>query len=226
MNSLELVRHLHDFGMIRKEAAVRVLRKRDKLIKAAMVDLTNEYFFEKQAILGFGGETKKYTTHANKATLQAMRGAPKGGILAGASARNIAPLLGLAGLVALGTTAAKVGLGTLSDLKTKKQLGTSYKGLFKEYPEFKENKGQVTKYFQMMSKYAPSLATNPIIAGTWIKTVMNMNVVDPKNIHTLIEAQKDWEGIRAMKSPLIGFTQEFPRAGDIFSKALITGAAD
>ena len=138
----------------------------------------------------------------------------------GRSARNLAPLLGLAGLVALGSTAAKVGLGALGDIKTGKDLAVSFNNVFNEFPELKEDRGQTAKYFKMMSKYAPSLASNPIVAGTWIKSMMDMNVVDPKSIHQLISAQSDWEDVRSMKSPLLSFTRDFPQTKDIFTKAV------
>jgi hypothetical protein len=220
MNSLELTRHLHNHGFLRKEAAVRVLRRRNAMIKSAMIDLTNEYFgFEKKAVSIFGigkggGGASRAAEAAEKAALK------KPTIAMGRSLRNIAPLLGLAGLVTLGSTAAKVGLGALGDLKTKGELEDSYAGIFKEFPDLKENKGQASKYFAMMSKYAPSLASNPIIAGTWIKQMMNMNVVDPKNIHALISAQSDWEDVRSMKSPLISFSRDFPQTRDLFSQAI------
>jgi hypothetical protein len=172
--------------------------------------------FTKEAIFGWGNSQALAEAKATSALT------PKGGIMMGASMRNIAPLLGLAGLVALGTTAAKVGLGALSDVKTKGDLIVSFNNIFREYPELKEEKGQVAKFFAMMSKYAPDLATNPIVAGTWIKQVMNQNVVDPKNIASLMDAQNSWEEIRSMKSPLVGFTQELPRAETIFTKTLMT----
>ena len=207
MNSLELTRHLYKRGYLSKEASIKIIRRRDELIKHAMEEFAKEAFS-----LPFGNAAK-----ATKELASPM----KGTLMAASSAKNIAPLLGLAGLVALGTTAAKVGLGTLADLRTKGDLKTSYANIFREYPELKEERGQVTKFFSMMSKYAPDLATNPIVAGTWVKQMMNQNVVDAKSIATLMDAQRSWEEIRSMKSPIVGFTQEFPRAETIFGKALL-----
>lgn len=214
MNSLELTRYLHNQGFLRKEAAIRILGKRDELIKQATIDLTEQYF-------GFG----KYASSLpwSKATKKPIPDVPKG-VMMSKSLKNLLPLLGLAGLVTLGSTAAKVGLGALGDLKTRGELDKSYAGIFKEFPDLKENRGQASKYFAMMSKYAPSLASNPLIAGTWIKQMMNMNVVDPKNIHALISAQSDWEDVRSMKSPLLSFARDFPQTKEIFQKAVTMGA--
>lgn len=217
MNSLQLTRHLHESGMLSKEAALRVLSVRQDLVKQATEEMT------KQAIFGLNPRATATTAEAAKAVASGPRSIRGSSALMGASARNIAPLLGLAGLIALGSTATKMGLNAVSDIKTKKDLNESFSGMFKEYPDMKEDRGQATKYFKMMSKYAPALASNPIIAGTWVKQMMNMNVVDPKNIAQLMDAQQSWEEIRALKSPLVGFTQEMPGAKTIFEKALVTG---
>jgi len=217
MNSLEVTRHLHQSGLISKEAALRILKKRSDLIKTAMVDMTNRYFgFDKYAF-PFGGKGQGAAAASGAAgqTAKATRTWMQ-------PLKNIAPLLGLAGLITLGSTAAKVGLGALGDLKMREDLDKSYANVFQEFPELNESKGQASKYFSMMSKYAPSLAANPIVAGTWIKQMMNANVVDPKSIHALISAQSDWEDIRSMKSPLLSFTRDFPATKDIFSHMLQT----
>lgn len=214
MNSIEITRYLFQKGYLSKEAALKVLKKRDSLIKQATVECANEYFFEKTADQGWfssliGKDKPKVSTKVG----------PK--VQFGGSVKNLLPLLGLASLVALGTTATKVGLGLASDVKTKGQIDKSYKQMFKEFPDLQENKGQATKYFNMIARFAPVLATNPIIAGTWVKGTMNQNVVDPQNIQRLMEAQGEWEKIRSMKSPLLGFKQELPASKDIFSKAIV-----
>lgn len=200
MNSLQLTRHLHSQGYLSKEAAVRVLRKRDDLIKQAMRQWAESYFGIEKTAAG---------------TRSPVQFTP--------SVKGLPGLLGLAGLVALGTTAAKVGLNALGDLKMKGQLNESYRQMFSEFPELKEDKGQARKFFSMMAQYAPALASNPVIAGTWVKATSDKNIVDPRDIQQLIESQQKWEDIRTMKSPILGFSQEMPRAGDIFEKSLIMG---
>ena len=220
MNSLQLTQHLYKVGSLSKIAAVRVLRQRDQLVKKAMEDWTKSYFgFEKSAIFGSG-----WLSRGGPPPAPAGKSPTK--VVLPQSLKNIAPLLALAGLVSLGTTGTRMGLGALADIKTSKELKRSYRDMFKEYPDLKEDKGQATKYFSLMSKYAPSLATSPILAGTWIKQMMNMNVVDAKNIHSLIEAQNEWEKVRTMKSPLVGFTQEMPRATDILKQVVSAGTID
>lgn len=213
MNSLDLIRDLHSRGLLRKEAAVRIVSKRNTLLKQAMILETERYFgFRKEAgILDF--------LHGSKPAAAAATRVPES-LSFGKSMRNIAPLLALAGLVTVGSTAAKVGLGALGDLKTKNELDRSYGGMFNEFPDLSEDRPQATKYFDMMAKYAPALASNPLIAGTWVKQMMNMNVVDPKNIHSLIDAQAAWEDVHSMKSPLLSFTRDFPATKDILVKSL------
>jgi len=212
MNSLELLRELYSSGTMSKEATVRVLQKRDAMIKTAMIELTGDFFGFDKSASWWGGAAKTVASAPKEPVEKAvsmMR-----------SAKNIAPLLGIAGLVALGTTASRVGLNALGNVHTRSSLKKSYGSMFKEFPELREDKGQASKYFSMMSQYAPALAVNPIVAGTWVRQMMNMNVVDPKNISDLIRAQESWERVQTMKHPLLGMASEIPSAKDMFGKAV------
>lgn len=220
MNSLELVKELYASGTLSKEASIRVLRHRDSMIKTAMIDMTEQYFgFGKYASIW--NTIEKATKATSKAATETAKVTRVGPMFSGSEAlRNIAPLLGIAGLVTLGTTLAKTGINAIGNLHTKGRLSKSYNGMFKEFPDLKEDKGQATKFFSMMSQYAPALAVNPVVAGTWVKQMMNSNVVDPKNIHSLIQAQKDWENVQEMKNPIIGFSRDIPQSGELFSKTV------
>lgn len=217
MNSIEVTRYLYKKGYITKEAALRILKTRRDLVKEATEQMTNEIFgFEKKGAWPFGGPIPEAIPAA----------AEKVPFRFGSSAKNILPLLGLAGLVSLGTTGAKAGLGAISDARLKNQVKKSYNEMYKEYPELKEEKGQSTKFFNMMARFAPILASSPIVAGTWVKQMMDKNVVDPTSIQQLISAQKDWENTRAMKSPIIGLSRDLPESSKIFEKALRAGMID
>jgi len=216
MNSLELLRELYSSGTMSKEATIRVIRKRDALIKTAMVGMTEELFgFEKSSSWWGGGA---------KAIAAAPREPVEKFVSMTKSMKNIAPLLGLAGLITLGTTASRVGLSALGNAKTRSSLKKSYGSMFNEFPELKEDKGQASKYFSMMSQYAPALAVNPIVAGTWVRQMMNMNVVDPKNISDLIRAQESWERVQTMKHPILGMVNDIPPAKDIFKQSIAMSA--
>lgn len=212
---------MYQKGYITKEAALRILKHRSELIKKATVDCTNEVFgFQKKGALNlfsFGkGETPKGKPS----------GAPKGGggpVKMLPSMKNILPLLGLAGLIAAGTTVAKVGLGAVGDIRTRSKIDESYQQMFVEFPELAENKQQATKYFNMMAKFAPILAANPIVAGTWVKGTMDANVVAPQNIQQLMEAQNEWEEMRSMRSPFSAFTQEVPQTKTLLERSVILG---
>lgn len=224
MNSLDVTRYLYKKGYITKEAALRILKTRQNLFKEATEQMTNEIFgFKKEGIWPFGGDAPSTGPAPAPAP---VKPSPKPQFRFGGAAKSILPLLGLAGLVSVGTTGAKAGLSAISDAKLKSQVGRSYREMYKEYPELKEEKKQSTKFFNMMARFAPILASSPIVAGTWVKQMMNANVVDPVTIQQLISAQKDWENTRAMKSPIIGLTRELPDSGGIFQKALAAGMSD
>ena len=220
MNSIEVTRYLYKKGYITKDAALRILKTRKDLIKEATEEMTNEIFgFKKEATWPFGGSTPPPGPPAPptpKRTPIDLKG----------SAKNILPLLGLAGLISLGTTGAKVGLGAVADSKMRDEVKDSYRRMFSEYPELKDERGSATKFFNMMARFAPVLASNPIVAGTWVKSTMDRNVVGPTEIKQLIEAQKEWENTQAMKSPLIGITREIPKSEEIFKKSLAFGASN
>lgn len=214
MNSFELTRYLYKKGYITKEAALRILKTRQNLVKEATEQMTNEIFgFKKEAAFPWGGSAPAPVPIAPKKAPIDFRG----------SAKSILPLLGLAGLVSLGTTGAKVGLGAASDARLKGEVRSSYKRMFEEYPELNDDRPAATKFFNMMARFSPVLASNPIVAGTWVKSTMDKNVVGPAEIKQLIESQKEWENTRAMKSPLIGLARELPGSGDIFQKSLAFG---
>ena len=221
MNSVEVTRYLYQKGYITKEAALRILKTRKDLVKEATEEMTNEFFgFKKEAVWPFGGSTPP------PGPAPAPAAPKKSPIDLKGSARNILPLLGLAGLVSLGTTGAKVGLGALSDSHMRESVSKSYKEMFSEYPELQDDKKSATKFFNMMARFAPVLASNPIVAGTWVKSTMDRNVVGPTEIKQLIEAQKEWETTNAMKSPLIGITKEIPKSDEIFKRSIAFGMSD
>ena len=195
MSSIAIIQQLVDKGMITKTAAEELQGLRHDLIKTVLEQETIELFRLDPAM--------------NKEA--SFRDVLKDRLL---------PVLGLAGLIAVGTAAAKTGVNALSDFQTKRELGKSYKGVFEEYPELEKDRENASKFFTMMAKYAPSIATNPIVAGTWMKQMMNMNVVDPRSIKELIEAQSSYEDVRAMKSPLVSWTQELPRTQSLFEAAM------
>ena len=226
MNSVEVTQQLFLNGTITKEAAVRILTVQRKLIKEAYEDLTCKTFrFGKYAAWSPFGPSEADVKKIIEATMKAGKQVPTKSISFAGSAKNILPLLGIAGLAALGSTAARVGINAVSDMHTSAEIKNSYQGIFREFPDLKEEKVQATKFFDMMAKFAPSLASNPIVAGTWVKQMLNSNVVDPKNIHSLIQAQADFEDVRAMKSPLVGFSREFPQVKDILRGAMVHGAS-
>jgi hypothetical protein len=220
MNSIEVTRYLYKKGYITKDAALKILKSRQNLVKEATEQMTNEVF-------GFKKEAFSFPWGGGPPPAGPAPAVPKKNIIDfKGSAKNILPLLGLAGLISLGTTGAKVGLGAISDSRLRGSVRDSYEKMFSEYPELEDEKEKATKFFNMMARFSPVLASNPIVAGTWVKGTMDRNVVDPATIKSLIEAQKEWENTQAMKSPLIGITRELPKSDEVFKKSLMFGLSD
>jgi len=222
VNAVEVTRKLYQDGILSKEAAVRVLKTHRRLVKEATIDLTDQIFgFNKYAGMFIGDEEKLKKLFQQSAKEMASSGGKS--VLFGKSVKNLLPILGVAGLAALGTGLAHATTSAIHDLGTKKALGKSRQNVFKEFPELKEEKPKTNKYFDMIAKYAPALATNPIVAGTWVKQMINSGVVDPKNIHSLIQAQADWEDIHSMRSPILGLRAAIPQAQNLIRGAFVSG---
>lgn len=201
MDSLELTRHLHKNGLLTKEAAIRILKQRDGLIKKAVERHAEELF--KTAAGGSAGKVPS-------------RG---GRTLFTKSLQNLLPIAGLAGLAALGSAAAKFVATSAADTKLRMEVQKSYGKMFEQYPELKDYKDEATQHFNIIAKFAPTLASNPFVAGTFVKGTMEHGHVGPDTVRSLIEAQRSWEDVRERRSPITGFTTALPPASRMVETA-------
>lgn len=204
MNSVELTRHLHRQGYLSKEAAVAVLKERDKLIKEALF-VEAATFFKKAGLVGDGirGVMAKLR-RGGKTPLPAKVHDRPGWSDVGS---NLTKILALAGL----TSASMAGIQSLSDLRRDKKLQSeiqaSYKAMKKEHPRIAEmDPTRVRSNFAVLSRYAPSLAANPTVAGAFVATnVARGSVVDPATIKTLAQAQETIDKVRGSHRSIMPF---------------------
>jgi hypothetical protein len=187
MDSLELTRELYKKGYLSKQASMEVLRERDKLVKTALRHEAIAFFKE----AGIGSFLKKFKSGGKTPAPEKPR---TGWSDVGA---NLTKILALAGL----TSASAAGIDAFKDHRRDKKLRAeverSYGQMSSEYPRLREmNQKKVRNNFQVLARYAPSLAANPTVAGAFVTTQVQRGLVDPSMIKTLAEAQAKIDKVR------------------------------
>jgi len=196
-SSLQLIAECQRRGLITKEAAADLLRSREQIIKQAM---------RKQAGGLFDVLRKAKPVVAPKMGLMdklkvgGMTGGKAGRDGAAAStaqwndvAANLGKMMALAGL----TAGASAGIGGImrhsKDKKLRKEIDSSYGKMFDEHPGLKdieeEDPGRVRRHFGVLARYAPSLAADPTVAGTWVQSTAQVGQINHGDIKNLAETQ-------------------------------------
>lgn len=197
--SLQLIAAFQKKGLLTKEAASDLLACRDIIIKEAM---------KKQAISLFKGlreapaPTKKALSFIEKLKIGGRTPARMGKKgpeeLPGWSdvAANLGKMMALAGL----TAGASAGIGGLirhgKDRKLRGEIDRSYNQMFNVHPGLQdlksEGKGEeIRRNFGVLARYAPSLAADPTIAGSWVNSKLQLGGhIDPTDIKNLAETQR------------------------------------
>ena len=215
MDSLELTRKLYKEGYLSKEAAVATLRERDRLIKEALFVESANFF--KLAIklpswLGGrplpGGAPKRelgFFSRLGRGGKTPVKGAPPDEPLKGSAGwsdvgANLTKILALAGL----TSASAAGFGAISQARRDKQLQeeieTSYKLMKRQHRINEMDQKKVRSHFEVLSRYAPSLAANPTVASAFVATQVSRGLIDPQMVRTLAEAQEKIDKVRGVHS--------------------------
>ena len=199
--SLQLIGSCCQRGLLSKEAATEVLETRDRLIKQAMAKHASRLF----GILR--KTTAPATTNkAKKSIFDKFRGSggltppKKGGKDATPDqaqwsdvASNLGKMMALAGLTAGATAGASGIMKSRKDKSLRKDIDASYKRMFIEHPDLKDveehDPGRVRRHFGVLARYAPSLAADPTVAGTWVQATSKMGQINTSDIKNLAETQ-------------------------------------
>ena len=218
MTSLELLAECQRRGYLSKEAAAEVLATRERMIKAARMRRAFDF------IRGI----RKAPEPVKKAPgfLEKMR---RGGATAGDEAAkggwsdvaaNLAKMMALAGMTAGATAGVGSAMRHSRDKKLKKDIKSSYKEMFSEYPKLKEmDRGRVQRHFGVLARYAPSMAADPTVAGSWVQSTTQMGQVNTGDIKNLAETQR-----RIDESKETGGLNTAPlKAGEFATKAMGIG---
>jgi hypothetical protein len=72
------------------------------------------------------------------------------------------------------------------DKDVRKDIEKSYKEMFNETPTLSNLDPQkVTRHFDVLARYAPSLAADPTVAGAWVKGTVQMGHIDATAVERL-----------------------------------------
>jgi len=185
MTSLELLAECQRRGYLSKEAAADVLRTREMLVKKAMKGAARDLFSALRK-----AKPPKKPGFMDKMRIGALT-KNEGDRGWTDVAANLAKMMALAGM----TAGATAGIGGLirhsQDRKLKGEIDTSYQEIFKEYPVLKEfPRDVVQRHFGVLARYAPSMAADPTVAGSWVQSTAGMGQVNPADIKNLAETQR------------------------------------
>lgn len=202
LSSIELARRCHAKGLLSKEAMDDVLRIRKRLFKEAMAEKAagvfgsigeagrsiarraGSFFGDLKSGLGFAspsGPSSKLT-----AAGKIIKDEPKDPMSWGSYAGNLGKLVALGA----GLQGAGMGISGLMrhsrDKEVKRDIENSYKEMFNETPALANLDPQkVTRHFDVLARYAPSLAADPTVAGAWVKGTVQMGHIDATAVERL-----------------------------------------
>lgn len=220
LTSAQLANQLHDQGLLSKEAKERVLAVRRKLYKKALEKHAAgvfDWILDRGRSLASnfsypGLKNPELPVHPAGATISrvdprsgAISHIPIGGQPIEGARRppmSWTDMVGnLAKLTILGTGVGAAQSGVIKAIEqmsankeqaiTKRELAESFDQMFEEQPALKTSDPErVQRHFDVLAKYAPSLAKDPTIASNWVKQTVDMRFIDADSINRLASTEK------------------------------------
>ncbi len=113
--------------------------------------------------------------------------------------------------LAMGARAAGEGVagvkGFLHRRKMGRDIALSREEMFDKFPELAENRETAGETFDLLSRYSPSMASNPVVAGTFVQTSIGRvgddspPFIGPAEVKMLLDNQLTSEKIRDLADP-------------------------
>jgi len=196
MNSLHLLVECHRRGYLSKEAADSVAEVRERLIMGALKKEAKEFVealssreFDKEAS-SIGSSIGSKIVSKYRSAKSGIEGLATSDGLWERSVRNLALLTGMGAAVGAGGAGVDAFLSHRKDTQTRKRIERSYPQMFKLEPDLNEHdKSTISRNFQVLATYAPSIAANPVVAATWSLEKAIRGRIEPLEIKSLAETQ-------------------------------------
>lgn len=109
--------------------------------------------------------------------------------------RETAPLIAAGMVLALG------GSQAIGAIRERRALSGSLDTIKKQNPELRKDP-MTDQHFNAIADFAPSLARNPVVAGSLLKKIKHWGDVDHKTIQDLVATEKNLSEIRRSKGLL------------------------
>lgn len=177
---MNLVEKLASEGLLTSEQVERIGRN----VSDFLDRFDNDPGFRKEAMEKLGWEN----------LVKALKDKPNAGFFerAYAQAHDVAPLLaGSVGLGALLGGATDLGHKALGALQKKVHKARSYKTMMEKNPNLSEaDPVTVEDAFNTLYRFNPTYAEDPLVAGTFVKNILDQERVDIGTISNLVAARK------------------------------------
>lgn len=190
-SSLALIGKLQRRNLLSKEAAAKVLAQREELLNRAIEKQAGVTF---DAIRRAAGAVKDAPGNFLAKFRQGGRTDPSGGWSDVTS--NLGKMLALAGLTTAATTGTSALVNKIHESKLNKRIEKSYSSLLKDediQEREKVNPGHTAAAFGILSRFAPSLAAEPLVAKPFIVAgggSITSDGVEHGQIDSLVRTQK------------------------------------
>jgi len=166
ISSFELAARCHQAGLLSKEAMDDALRVRTKLLREALAEKVAN-------VIGDAG----------RAIGTAFSDSPK-------AAKSLVQMLALGGALAAGGAGVTGLIRHSKDRGLRKNIESSYTQMFNESPQLASlDKDKVARHFDVLARYAPSLAGDPTVAGAWVHSTVRMGHIDADLVARLSTTQ-------------------------------------
>lgn len=180
MDSLKMIGELEARGVLTKQAGHRLRLQRQTMIRNELVkeagklgrllsDAKDAFVNKGHAFANKGMGAADRTLGPAMYRLSRERTDAGGSLGMGHAGANILKLMALAGMATGASAGINAGINHSRDKKLNGEIENSYGQLLAENPDLaKRDPELVRKHFEVLSRYAPSLAANPTVAASMI----------------------------------------------------------
>ena len=112
---------------------------------------------------------------------------------------NLTKILALAGLTTVGAGGVSALARIPQEKRLQREIENSYKLMKREGRIGEMDKKTVRNHFEVLARYAPSLAANPTVASSFVTSSVSRGLIDPMTVRTLTEAQERIDKVRGYR---------------------------